>query len=104
MEGELSQPARLARKEMTTFKSGIWQGFEVECRRAVAHNGAMVNAPNATRSHPLAVIMERCALNNRWVSEQWEAKGVVQDLSPAGTPPKVIVHRQEVTQMLYPGH
>jgi hypothetical protein len=55
-------------------------------------------------SRPVAVIMERTALVNRWVSEKWEAKGVVQDLAPAGTPPSVIVEHEGLTQMLHPGH
>ena len=59
-------------------------------------------APN--RSHALAVIMERTALNNRWLSEKWEAKGVVQDASPAGSPPKTIVEREGLTQILFPGY
>ena len=32
-----------------------------------------------TRSYPLAVIMERAVLSNRWASEQWSAIGVVRD-------------------------
>ena len=35
---------------------------------------------------PAAVIMERQALNNRWASEKWEAKGVVPDLDPSAEP------------------
>lgn len=63
----------------------------------------MIDAASASRSHPLAVIMERTALVNRWASEQWEAKGVVHDTSPAGSPPKVIVASGASTQTLYPG-
>ena len=56
------------------------------------------------RSYALAVIMQRTALNNRWATEQWEAKGIVRDTSPADTPPRVIVEGEGYTQMLFPGH
>jgi hypothetical protein len=55
------------------------------------------------RSYPLAVIMERTALTNRWATEKWEAKGVVRDASPPDSPPKVIVQGGTLTQTLYPG-
>jgi hypothetical protein len=58
---------------------------------------------NAT-SYPVAVIMERLALSNRWVSERWEAKGVVHDVSPPGSPEQVIVRSKQFTQILFPGH
>lgn len=63
----------------------------------------MSDAASPRRSYPLAVIMERTALTNRWASERWEAKGVVQDASPAGSQPKVIVASGASTQTLYPG-
>ena len=56
------------------------------------------------RSYALAVIMQRTAINNRWATEQWEAKGVVRDTSAADTPPRVIVEGEGFTQMLFPGH
>ena len=65
---------------------------------------AMDESATPNRSHALAVIMERIALNNRWLSEKWEAKGVVQDASPAGSPPKTIVEREGLTQILFPGY
>lgn len=55
-------------------------------------------------SYPVAVIMERMVLTNRWVSEQWEAKGVVHDISPPGTAEQVIVRTEQLTQILFPGH
>jgi len=55
-----------------------------------------------TRSHPLAVIMQRRALVNRWVSEQWEAKGVVRDMG-SDTSARVIVDHPELTEVLHPG-
>lgn len=53
---------------------------------------------------PAAVIMERIALVNRWVSEKWEVKGVVRDNAPQGTPAQVIVQQEKLMQMLFPGH
>jgi len=52
---------------------------------------------------PVAVIMERVALNNRWQNERWEAKGIVRDLGPAGGAGRVIVRAEGLLQMLYPG-
>ncbi len=53
---------------------------------------------------PVAVIMERRALANRWQSESWEATDVVRDTSPAGSAEGKIVHEKSVTQILFPGH
>ena len=64
----------------------------------------MTEAASTARSYPLAVIMERRALNNRWATEQWEVKGVVQDVSPEGGAPRIIVESPERTQTLYPGY
>lgn len=60
----------------------------------------MVPAESCT----VAVIMERVALANRWITEKWEAKGVVRDASPPGTPHRMIVHNEQLTQLLFPGH
>jgi hypothetical protein len=60
--------------------------------------------PVSATSYPVAVIMERSALINRWASEMWEAKGVVRDSAPAGTPHSLIVRGQTLTQFLFPGH
>ena len=89
---------------MTTLKSGICAARPVECAGGVAHNVAMNDAPMENRSHALAVIMERTALANRWISEKWEVKGVVQDPAPGATAPRVIVEREGLRQMLHPGH
>ena len=64
----------------------------------------MSDAILPNRSYPLAVIMERTVLTNRWVSEKWEAKGVVQDSSAPGSPPRVIVESDGLTQVLHPGY
>jgi hypothetical protein len=55
-----------------------------------------------TRSYPIAVIMERRVIANRWASEQWAAIGVVRHTS--GGEPRVIVETESLTQMLFPGH
>jgi len=54
-------------------------------------------------SYPVAVIMERVALDNRWVTEKWEVKGVVRDLAPHGTGERVLVRDEKLMQMLFPG-
>jgi hypothetical protein len=68
------------------------------------------NAPMATQdpqfnaaSYPVAVIMERVALDSRWSAEKWQAQGVVRDLSPQGTPQRTIVQEEKLTQVLFPG-
>jgi len=66
----------------------------------------MLGTPNRTSAtaYPLAVIMQRSALVNRWITETWEAKGVVPDTATPGTPHSVIVREQTLTQFLFPGH
>lgn len=88
---------------MTTLKSGIWRDFAVESGTCVAHNGAMSETLSGARSYPLAVIMERTALVNRWIDEKWEAKGVVRDPLAAGSAPRVIVEQEGHMQMLFSG-
>lgn len=89
---------------MTTFKSGIWRGLSVETRGRVAHNRRVQENLTPGRSYPLAVIMQRTLLNNRWASEQWEAKGVLPDNGAEGAAPRVIVEREGLTQMLFTGY
>jgi hypothetical protein len=55
-------------------------------------------------TYPLAIVMERVELANRWVNEKWEAKGVVRDNDPAGAPPRTVVERPGLKQVLHPGH
>jgi len=65
----------------------------------------MTNPPlSSATSCPVAVIMERVALANRWITEKWEAKGVVPDMAPQGSAEQVIVREEKLTQMLFPGH
>jgi hypothetical protein len=65
----------------------------------------MTNPPlSSATSCPVAVIMERVALANRWITEKWEAKGVVRDMAPQGSAEQVIVREEKLTQVLFPGH
>ena len=48
--------------------------------------------------------MERIALQNRWVTERWETKGIVRDDAPAGTASRVIVDTGDTQQVLFPGY
>ena len=53
-------------------------------------------------SIPIAVVMQRRALQNRWQSEVWEPLGVI--LNHAGTgAPSVLVEEGGVAQWLHPG-
>ena len=62
---------------------------------------SLPESPLPTR-WPAAVIMERQALNNRWATEKWEARGVVPDLDPSAEP-KVIVDKPGLMQLLFCG-
>ncbi|HEX2829408.1 MAG TPA: DUF3305 domain-containing protein [Burkholderiales bacterium] len=64
----------------------------------------MENEADDHRSPPLAVIMERTALENRWASERWEVIGVLRDPDPAQSTTRVIVQNDRCTQTLYPGY
>ena len=65
--------------------------------------GTMNSDTVSARSCAVAVIMERTALQNRWATESWEAKGVVRDAQAPGSAPRVIVQNAQRTQTLYPG-
>lgn len=73
-----------------------------ECR---AHNSTTMdaNAPRRTAPYPIAVIMERVRLSNRWATERWDAKGVVRDVTPPGSGERVLVNDERITQILFPG-
>lgn len=79
--------------------------FPVACPECVAHNASMLEntAPSRFAPYPIAVIMERVKLENRWGTERWEVKGVVRDASPPGSRERVIVSNERVTQILFPG-
>ena len=74
------------------------------CQR-LAHNAAMTEniGPSRIAPYPIAVIMERVRLDNRWATEQWEAKGVVRDETPPGSGERVIVRDERVTPGPVPG-
>jgi hypothetical protein len=77
--------------------------FRVESTKPLAQNADVDESLTATRSYPLAVIMQCTTLASRWTTEQWEAKGVVRDAG-ASTAPRVIVENDRLKQVLYPGH
>ena len=65
------------------------------------------------KQFPLAVVMERRSLQNRWVDEAWEAVGVVPFFADQGAPaadpsarpaPRRIVVEPEREQWLHPGY
>lgn len=74
-------------------------------QRRLEHNSTTVDAnlPSRIAPYPIAVIMERVRLANRWATERWEAKGVVRDLSLPGSGERVIVNGERITQILFPG-
>lgn len=79
--------------------------FPVARSRRLAHNSTTMDATPSSRiaPYPIAVIMERVRLANRWATERWEAKGVVRDMSPPGSAERVIVNDERTMQILFPG-
>jgi hypothetical protein len=51
---------------------------------------------------PVAVVMQRRRLDNRWQSEAWEPLGVVPSVEPKGAP-RLLVEEGAVQQWLHPG-
>jgi len=51
---------------------------------------------------PIAVIMERRALANRWQSETWEAIGIIPDPGDAAAP-RLLLQNEARAQWLYGG-
>jgi len=56
----------------------------------------------SAESLAIAVVMQRMALENRWVSEKWEALGVVPDARESREP-RVIYEDGQRRQVLYTG-
>jgi hypothetical protein len=79
--------------------------FPVAPDKPPAHNAAMIEqtGPSSVAPYPVAVIMERIRLSNRWDTERWEAKGVVRDVMPPGSGERVIVNDERNKQILFPG-
>jgi hypothetical protein len=57
--------------------------------------------PSRLAPYPLAVVMERVRLANRWATERWEAKGVVRDPEAGGE--RVLLEDERIKQVLFPG-
>jgi hypothetical protein len=51
---------------------------------------------------PVAVVMERRQLDNRWQSESWEPRSIIQSVEPKG-PPRLLVDEGGVQQWLHTG-
>ena len=54
-------------------------------------------------AYPVAGIMQRTMLKDRWGTEAWEAYGVVRDIFEAVGAPQVIHEDAQQRQILYPG-
>ena len=52
---------------------------------------------------PIAVVMQRRAVQSRWADHAWEPLGVLPGFAEAGAP-RVLVDEPGVQQWLYPGH
>ncbi len=55
------------------------------------------------QSFPLAVVMERIAITNRWQSEKWQLAGVLPD-DGTRMAPTVLVEREGLLQTLHPAY
>jgi hypothetical protein len=97
------EPARGQAKHFLQIK--YLGAFPIARCQRLAQNPAMTEnaGPSRIAPYPIAVIMERVRLANRWATERWEAKGVVQDPMPPGSGERVIVNDERITQILYPG-
>jgi hypothetical protein len=51
---------------------------------------------------PVAVVMQRRQLDNRWQSESWEPRSIIQSVEPKG-PPRLLVDEGGVQQWLHTG-
>jgi hypothetical protein len=51
---------------------------------------------------PVAVVMQRRQLDNRWQSEAWEPRSVIPSIEPKGEP-RLLVDEGGVQQWLHPG-
>jgi hypothetical protein len=71
----------------------------------LAHNSPMAENTGSTRRapYPLAVIMERIRLADRWGTQRWEAHGVVRDEAPTSSGERVIFEDERRTRVLFPG-
>ncbi len=101
----LWQNNRIRGKENTTDKSTIWLAWLVELSALQAQNRGAMTEPNqiTAATYPIAVVMERAKLASSWQPYQWEAKGVVRDIFPAGTSARVMLRDERRWQILYPG-
>jgi hypothetical protein len=80
------------------------ESFQVARPPCLAHNAIMTDTPTIPRAapYPLAVIMERVPLEDRWATEKWEAKGILPDNSPPGSAERIILDDGHTMQVLFP--
>jgi hypothetical protein len=78
---------------------------EVEFDARLAQNRRVMDTTSTAESTAcyVSVIMERATVASRWGGETWTARGVVCDGSAPGAPERVIVEREGLTQILFPG-
>ena len=66
-----------------------------------AANGVILRRMHES-SIPVAIVMQRRALQNRWQSEVWEPFGIVANHA-GGAGPSLLVEEEGLTQWLHPG-
>lgn len=59
-------------------------------------------------SFPIGIVMERIAVQSRWISEKWQLAGVLPEdaanaAAAAGMASRVLVDREGLRQVLFPG-
>lgn len=59
-------------------------------------------------SFPIGIVLERIAVQSRWISQKWQLAGVLPEdaslpATAAGTPPRVLIDRDGLRQVLFPG-
>jgi len=70
-----------------------------------AANGVILRRMHES-SIPVAIVMQRRALQNRWQSETWEPLGVIANHAARGgqdAEPSLLVEEGAITQWLHPG-
>jgi hypothetical protein len=92
-------------KENTSTKSSIWDSFLLRGAGPWRTIRTMTDSSTPSRAapYPLAIIMERVKLADRWGTVRWEAKGVVRDVTATGSGERIIVADEKAMQILFPG-
>ena len=69
----------------------------------MAYRMAYTRVRMSKPSFPVAVVMQRRAVQNRWIDAVWEPWGVVPSAEPRGEP-RLIVDDGAISQWLHPGY